>query len=46
MSSATALSWFVRHEVRLAWREWLAMLTGGRAKRKRAALIGLSSSPR
>ena len=29
MSSATALSWFVRHEVRLAWREWLAMLTGG-----------------
>ncbi len=41
MSSATALSWFVRHEVRLAWREWLAMLTGGRARRKRAALIGL-----
>src|SRR6185369_17667760 len=41
MSSATALTWFVRHEIRLAWREWLAMLTGGRAKRKRAALIGL-----
>ncbi len=34
MSSATALSWFVRHEVRLAWREWLAMLTGGRAQTK------------
>jgi len=41
MSSASGLSWFVRHEVRLAWREWIAMLTGGRRGRKRAALIGL-----
>jgi ABC-2 type transport system permease protein len=40
MSSA-GLTWFVRHEVRLAWREWIAMLTGGRRGRKRAALIGL-----
>src|ERR1700740_2837756 len=41
MSSATALSWFARHERRLAWREWLAMMTGGRRKRTRAAIIGL-----
>ncbi len=41
MSSAAALSWFARHELRLAWREWLAMLTGGRRGRKRAAVIGL-----
>ncbi|MBR0716747.1 permease [Bradyrhizobium liaoningense] len=41
MSSATALSWFARHELRLAWREWLALMTGGRRKRKRAAVIGL-----
>ena len=42
MSSATtALSWFARHELRLAWREWLAMMTGGRRKRRRAAIIGL-----
>jgi ABC-2 type transport system permease protein len=40
MSSAQALSWFARHEIRLAWREWLAMMTGGRRKRKRA-VIGL-----
>ena len=40
MSSAAALSWFARHEIRLAWREWLAMMTGGRRKRKRA-VIGL-----
>ena len=41
MSSATALSWFARHELRLAWREWFAMMTGGRRKRARAAAIGL-----
>jgi ABC-2 type transport system permease protein len=40
MSSA-ALSWFVRHEIRLAWREWLAMMTAGRRFRKRAAIVGL-----
>jgi ABC-2 type transport system permease protein len=41
MSSVTALSWFARHEIRLAWREWLAMMTAGRRGRKRAAIIGL-----
>ncbi len=41
MSSATTLTWFARHEFRLAWREWLAMMTGGRHGRKRAAVIGL-----
>ncbi len=41
MSSATALSWFARHELRLAWREWLAMMTGGRKRKARAAVIGL-----
>src|SRR6201999_3920355 len=30
-----------RHELRLAWREWLAMMTGGRRRRTRAAIIGL-----
>ena len=41
MSPVTALSWFARHEIRLAWREWLAMMTAGRRGRKRAAIIGL-----
>jgi ABC-2 type transport system permease protein len=40
MSSATALAWFARHELRLAWREWLAMMAG-RHGRKRRAVIGL-----
>jgi ABC-2 type transport system permease protein len=41
MSSAAALTWFARHELRLAWREWLAMITAGRRGRKRRAVIGL-----
>jgi ABC-2 type transport system permease protein len=40
MSSA-ALAWFARHEIRLAWREWLAMMTAGRRRRKGVAVIGL-----
>jgi ABC-2 type transport system permease protein len=40
MSSITTLSWFARHELRLAWREWLAMIAGRRGRR-RAAVIGL-----
>src|SRR5664279_5472556 len=42
MSSAAAWTWFARHEIRLAWREWLAMMTGGRKGRKRTAIIGLT----
>ena len=40
MSSALALTWFARHEVRLAWREWLAMMAAGRWKKRNIA-IGL-----
>lgn len=35
------LGWFASHEIRLAWREWLAMMTGGRQRRRRAVIIGL-----
>lgn len=40
MSAAMTLSWLARHELRLAWREWLAMIVG-RRRRKRAVAIGL-----
>src|SRR6201985_1158526 len=40
MTSAP-LGWFASHEIRLAWREWLAMMTGGRRGRRRAVIIGL-----
>jgi ABC-2 type transport system permease protein len=36
VSASANLTWFARHEIRLAWREWLAMMTGGRRKRKYA----------
>src|SRR5579863_4016268 len=39
--TSLALSWFARHEIRLAWREWLSMMTGGRRRRRRAVIIGL-----
>ena len=35
------LGWFAGHEIRLAWREWLSMMTGGRQRRRRALIIGL-----
>lgn len=34
MTTAPAtLTWFARHEINLAWREWVAMMTGGRRER-------------
>jgi ABC-2 type transport system permease protein len=39
--TTAALNWFARHEIRLAWREWLTMVTGGRQRRRRAVIIGL-----
>ena len=40
-ASGTTL-WFVRHEWRLAWRDWLAMMSGGRRKRLRRAVIAIA----
>jgi len=33
--------WFARHESRLAWRDWLAMITAGRRKRLRRFVIAI-----
>lgn len=41
MTRAATLAWFARHELRLAWREWLAMITAGRRRRTRTAVIAL-----
>ena len=37
----TAL-WFARHEARLAWRDWLSMMTAGRRERLPRALIAIA----
>jgi ABC-2 type transport system permease protein len=38
----TAL-WFARHEARLAWRDWLSMMTAGRRERLPRALIAIAA---
>jgi len=35
------LAWFARHEWRLAWRDWLAMMSGGRPGRLRRAIVAI-----
>jgi ABC-2 type transport system permease protein len=37
----TAL-WFARHESRLAWRDWLSMMTAGRRERLRRVVIAIA----
>jgi len=34
--------WFARHESRLAWRDWLAMMTAGRRERLQRAVIAIA----
>ena len=33
--------WFARHEFRLAWRDWLSMVTAGRRRRMRSVGLAL-----
>ena len=40
MSVPGTIGWFARHEARLAWRDWVALMTGGRRRRAITALIG------
>ena len=35
--------WFARHESRLAWRDWVAMMTAGEAARCRRVALGLAA---
>ena len=41
MSSPGTLTWFAHHEFRLAWRDWLHMVTAGRRRRERTVAIAL-----
>ena len=38
-SAAGTLPWFAEHEIRLAWRDWLSMMTAGRRGRERIVAI-------
>lgn len=41
MSAPGSLVWFARHEMRLAWRDVLSMMTAGRRSRERTVAIGV-----
>ncbi len=41
MSRPGTLAWFAHHEARLAWRDWLAMMTAGRRRRVRTVALAL-----
>jgi ABC-2 type transport system permease protein len=41
VSGAATLTWFARHEARLAWREWFSMMTGGRRARTRTVVLAI-----
>lgn len=40
MTAPANLSWFARHELTLAWRDWAAMMSGGKTRRERAVVVG------
>ena len=41
MSSPATLTWFARHEFRIAWRDWVSMMTAGKRTRAYVAAFGL-----
>jgi ABC-2 type transport system permease protein len=43
MSQPGSLAWFARHESRLAWRDWLSMMTAGRRRRLTTVVIALAA---
>ena len=42
MTSSAPVTWFARHEIRLAWREGMALMTAGRRFRTRSTVIWLA----
>ncbi|MGH6924167.1 MAG: permease [Propylenella sp.] len=41
MSQTASLAWLVRHELRLSWRDWMSLMTGGQRRRIPAVTAGL-----
>jgi ABC-2 type transport system permease protein len=40
MSQPGTIRWFAVHEARLAWRDWLSLMTAGRRRRVRVMALG------
>lgn len=41
IAQPTSILWFARHELTLSWRDWMAMMTGGRRVRAVGLFIGI-----
>jgi ABC-2 type transport system permease protein len=41
VTASRSLAWFAHHELRLAWRDWLSMMTAGRRRRTQTVVIVL-----
>ncbi len=41
MTHPGTLTWFAQHESRLAWRDWISMITAGRRERMRTVAIAI-----
>jgi len=41
MTQTGTAVWFARHESRLAWRDWLSMMTAGKRERRRRVAVGI-----
>lgn len=41
MTQTGTIAWFARHEARLAWRDWLWLMSGGRRRRGQRVALGL-----
>ncbi len=39
MTATATLTWFARHELTLAWRDWAAIMSGGKTAREYAATV-------
>jgi ABC-2 type transport system permease protein len=42
VTQSRTLAWFAHHELRLAWRDWLSMMTAGRRRRTQTVAIALT----
>ena len=42
-AAAGTASWFAHHEARLAWRDWLSMITAGRRERLPKVAVGVAA---
>jgi ABC-2 type transport system permease protein len=42
MTTTASLSWFAHHEARLAWRDFMSMLTAGKRRRERGVAVAFA----